>query len=125
MTKDRYYEVITETVSSSSTTHYTAGDWEILQDYYKENLGNRMPAAVRRLIERMESAGMTVDVVLHAIDVTMFAPRPTPYYLTAVLTRWAGDKLWTMVKVLADEEQHRARNARRFEQRYNFSETEI
>ena len=106
-----YYGDITnidrESVSTSSTT--TAAKWspdqiELLQNYYEDNLGTKMPFPIAKLAIQAEKAGMQVETFMEAIDETMFAPRPSPYYLRAVVLRWLASGILTVAQVAHDRE---------------------
>lgn len=117
MTKERrYYENITtenrEDSSTSSTSGLTPNDEEMLQEYYEDNFGSRMPYPIAGLIKRACALGMGPEVVCMAIDETMFAPKPSPHYLRAILNRWMQNGIFDGLQVAADKEQHEARKAR-------------
>lgn len=117
-----YYENITNKESDylvlSSTTEWGPEALELLQNYYSDNLGTAMPFPIADLVARAAKAGMTVEAVMLAIDETMFAPRPSPHYLRAILTRWLGAGVHTAAQVAADKEAHQARTARRRRDRW-------
>lgn len=111
------------TSTSTSTTTYTPApgvsgllDLETIRDAYTVNIG-AMSVSVASMIERFLRIGMRPDVICHAIEETGFAPRPTPHYLRAILTRYAKSGILTMDDVMRDEnrrigEQNQANNMR-------------
>lgn len=117
MTQKRtYYEDIKNSeVSSSSTSSTTVlcpEDEEMLQNYYEYNFGTRMPYPIAGLIKNACRLGMQPETVCMAIDETMFAPRPTPHYLRAILLRWMQNGIFDTLQVLQDKEMHEARKDR-------------
>ena len=64
-------------------------DGERLREAYEENLNMPITGAVAQMIENAVSHGLTVDEVIMAMEETAFAPKPTPWYLRAILQRWA------------------------------------
>ena len=115
-TERRYYEDITTEkkadTSTSSTSSLSPDDEEMLQEYYKDNFGTRMPYPIAGLIKRACALGMGPEVVCMAIDETMFAPKPTPHYLRAILIRWMQNGIFDGLQVAADKEAHEARKER-------------
>ena len=95
--------------TSTTTTTYTPEpgvfyekDLEIIRCAYTVSIGD-MTVSVASMIERYLRIGMRPDVICHAIEETGFAPRPTPHYLRAILTRYAQSGILTMDDVLMDE----------------------
>lgn len=113
----RYYEDIKEVrdsvTSTSTTSEWTQDDYEMLQKYYEENLGCKMPRPITQLAADAARAGMLLETVLQAIDETMFAPRPSPHYFRAILLRWINAGILTPAHVAADREQFGLRKATR------------
>lgn len=66
----------------------TPADFERIRETYADNIGT-MTAAIGRMIERALDHGLTVDEICMAIEETGFAPRPTAWYLRAILEAWA------------------------------------
>lgn len=62
---------------------------ELIGKAYRENIGPQITAAVARMIEDALRSGMDVDTVVMAIEETGLAPRPSAFYLRAVLKNWA------------------------------------
>ena len=58
---------------------------EAIREAYVDNI----TGAVAKLIEQAFDAGLTVDEIVMAIEETGLAPRPSPYYLRAILKNWA------------------------------------
>lgn len=50
---------------------------------------------------------LDVDVIIHAIEITGFAPRPSKHYLAAILHRYLCQGITDIEKVFADEDRHR------------------
>lgn len=74
---------------------------------YRANVGASITAPLAWLIGKLYSAGMDADVIVHAIEVTGYARRPSPWYLKAVLARYEEQRLFTMGDVLHDEDMYR------------------
>lgn len=94
----------TSTTSSSTTTGIptppgvlTSEQWDELRTIYEGcGLGMlTMPVALM-IRDFNERSRMSYDVIREAIIETGFAPRPTAYYLRAVLTRATGDDIETL-----------------------------
>ena len=81
-------------------------DLERLRQAYEEVIG-RLNSIVAGEIERYLKRGMEVDLIIEAIECTAWAPNPTPYYLRAVLRRWAGQGVWTVGQHALHEADHR------------------
>ena len=101
--------------SSSTTTRehgpgcVTAHDLEIIREMYVECIGELTPP-VARMIEIKLAAGMEVGVILHAIEETGWAPRPSAQYLRAILTRLHNADILTGEQLLEDQARHFNRN---------------
>lgn len=65
----------------------SAEDGERIFTAYTENVG-MMTEAVSKLILTAIHDGLTVDNIIMAIEETGLAPRPTAYYLRAILRNW-------------------------------------
>lgn len=100
--------------SSTSTSIYTGAgrvtpeDLKIIRDCYVDVLGD-LTSPVARMIERFLTMGMEAAVICNAIEETGFAPRPSPQYLRAILTRYAANDLMTLQRVLEDETRRASR----------------
>lgn len=68
----------------------TAEEGEKICKTYTENIGP-MTAAVATMITAAVNKGLKVDDVLLAIEETGYAPRPSAYYLRAILRNWIKD----------------------------------
>ena len=82
-----------------------------IRDSYVTYIGQQMTAMVAREIEDALKDGMTPSVVIDAVRITGDAPRPTPYYLRAVLRRWRRDRILTPDALAADRAAYDARKA--------------
>ena len=65
----------------------TEGQLASIREAYEDNIGP-MTKAAADLVEMALSHGLTVPEVLMAIDETGMAPRPTAWYLKAILENW-------------------------------------
>lgn len=63
-------------------------DQQLLLEAYNDNIGE-MTGAAAKLLERAFDSGLTVDELVMAIEETGLAPRPSAYYLKAILENWA------------------------------------
>ena len=82
-----------------------------IRDAYVTYIGQPMTAMVAHEVEAALADGMRPSVVIEAAKVTGDAPRPTPYYMRAVLRRWLRDGILTDDALAADKaayEQQRA-----------------
>ena len=89
----------------------TPDDLIAIRDAYVTYVGQPMTAMVAREVEAALAEGMRPSVVIEAAKVTGDAPRPTPYYMRAVLRRWLRDGILTDDALAADRaayEQQRA-----------------
>lgn len=64
---------------------------ELILRAYRENIGPEITGAVAKIIEDAISSGMDIDTVIMAIEETGLAPRPSAFYLRAILRNWAMD----------------------------------
>lgn len=62
---------------------------EKIAEAYRANIGPMITQAAAIVIENALRAGMEPSTVIWAIEETGLAPRPSPYYLRAVLRNWA------------------------------------
>ena len=89
----------------------TPDDLMAIRDAYVTYIGQPMTAMVAHEVEAALADGMRPSVVIEAARVTGDAPRPTPYYMRAVLRRWLRDGILTDDALAADKaayEQQRA-----------------
>lgn len=89
----------------------TPDDLMAIRDAYVTYVGQPMTAMVAHEVEAAFAGGMRPSVVIEAAKVTGDAPRPTPYYMRAVLRRWLRDGILTDDALAADRaayEQQRA-----------------
>ena len=89
----------------------TPDDLMAIRDAYVTYVGQPMTAMVAHEVEAALADGMRPSVVIEAAKVTGDAPRPTPYYMRAVLRRWLRDGVLTDDALAADKaayEQQRA-----------------
>lgn len=95
----------------------TAEDGERICSAYTENIGP-LTASVAHMIESFVSQGLTVDNIILAIEETGFAPRPSAYYLRAILRNWARDGVTvTKARHAAVREQRSTNPALWYQQR--------
>ena len=81
----------------------TPDDLMAIRDAYVTYVGQPMTAMVAREVEAALAEGMRPSVVIEAARVTGDAPRPTPYYMRAVLRRWIRDGILTDDALAADK----------------------
>ena len=81
----------------------TPDDLMAIRDAYVTYVGQSMTAMVAREVEAALAEGMRPSVVIEAARVTGDAPRPTPYYMRAVLRRWLRDGILTDDALAADK----------------------
>ena len=62
---------------------------EMIAREYKENISERITGVAAGIIEAALKKGMEPGTVILAIRETGMASRPSPYYMAAVLRRWA------------------------------------
>ena len=74
-----------------------------IRDAYVTYVGQPMTAMVAHEVEAALAEGMRPSVVIEAARVTGDAPRPTPYYMRAVLRRWLRDGILTDDALAADK----------------------
>lgn len=89
----------------------TPDDLMAIRDAYVTYVGQPMTAMVAHEVEAALDEGMRPSVVIEAAKTTGDAPRPTPYYMRAVLRRWLRDGILTDDALAADRaayEQQRA-----------------
>lgn len=81
----------------------TPDDLMAIRDAYVTYVGQPMTAMVAHEVEAALAEGMRPSVVIEAARVTGDAPRPTPYYMRAVLRRWLRDGILTDDALAADK----------------------
>ena len=81
----------------------TPDDLMAIRDAYVTYVGQPMTAMVAHEIEAALAGGMRPSVVIEAAKTTGDAPRPTPYYMRAVLRRWLRDGILTDDALAADK----------------------
>ena len=81
----------------------TPDDLMAIRDSYVTYVGQPMTAMVAHEVEAALAEGMRPSVVIEAARVTGDAPRPTPYYMRAVLRRWIRDGILTDDALAADK----------------------
>jgi len=77
-----------------------------IRSAYERTVGQPLTALIAHEIEDALADGMFAAVVMEAITVTGWAPRPSPYYLRAVLRRWRRDGVLTVDQLAADRAGH-------------------
>ena len=82
-------------------------DMEMIRDAYLDNIGP-MTGAVAKLIETAIDHGLTAKEVVMAIEETGLAPRPSAYYLKAILENWAQNGV-TVSKLRREVQANSAR----------------
>ena len=70
---------------------------------YREAVGYEMQPFVERMLIDYLGRGMELGVILHAIELTGWAPRPSAHYLRAILRRYEDNEIWTEADVERDE----------------------
>lgn len=82
---------------------------EELKARYEEAVGYRMqPFVEAMLVEKLEN-GYEIDVLVNAIEITGWAPRPSAHYLRAILQRYEAEGIFTWADVEADAIARRRR----------------
>lgn len=92
---------------------------------YEEAIGAPMSVNVARYLSLLLDGGMEPGLILDAIDQTAWAPRPSPYYLRAVLERYVLDGLTNAREAEAQRVQRRADNVYRMRHPHNPDELPI
>lgn len=100
------------TSSTSSTSRYTEPgvlsaehDLMVIKEAYQSCIGPEIKAAVAYYIERLLEDGMKADVIIHAIEETGWARKPSPHYMRAILERYRLRGIRTMEQLLIDAEE--------------------
>ena len=103
-------------ITNSSTIIHTApgecicspSDLEDIRIAYNQNIGE-MTAPVAYFVEKCIKGGMEPAVIREAIERTGWAPRPTPFYLRAILQRFQREGVRTMADVEREQIERRQR----------------
>lgn len=98
----------TTTTVSPASGRVSVDDLKLIRDTYVECIGPLTPP-VARMIEQKLAAGMEAAVIIHAIEETGWAPRPSAQYLRAILTRLHRSDIYTMEQLYEDETRHEQR----------------
>ena len=99
--------ITSTSTTTSSSTHGTGrvlldpSDFDIIAEHYDKILGPLNAYKARDIIRAAQN-GLEVSAIIDAIDQTAMAPRPSHYYLRAVLTRYWSEGLTTVEKVQED-----------------------
>lgn len=111
---------IKDKITNSSSIYNTVpgvclcspSDLEDIRIAYNQNIGE-LTAPVAHYIETCIRGGMEPAVIREAIERTGWAPRPTPFYLRAILQRFQRDEVRTMKDVEREQvnRQQRRENA--------------
>ena len=99
-----------ETTSSSTTTYHTEPgvlctpmELEQIRTLYEDVIG-RLNVVKAQDIEEALKAGVKAEAVLDALEQTALAPRPSHYYLRAILRRYTEKGIHTVWD--AERERH-------------------
>ncbi len=98
----------TTTTVSPAPGRASVDDLKLIREAYVECIGQLTPP-IARMIEQKIAAGMEVAVILHAIEETGWAPRPSAQYLRAILTRLHSMDVLTMDQLMVDQVRHEQR----------------
>ena len=60
-----------------------------IAEAYRQNINPMISGVAAQMIEQALKSGMEPGTVILAIEETGMASRPSPYYLAAILKRWA------------------------------------
>ena len=74
-----------------------------IRGMYYDATGYEMQPFVERMVCEYLGRGMELEVILHAIELTGWAPRPSAHYLRAILRRYEDNDIWTEADVERDE----------------------
>ena len=116
--KNNLTNIIQSATTSSTTSNntepgvfsVTAEELEDIRDAYVPILGP-LNIVKANVIERALSCGIKPEAIIHAINETALAPRPSHAYLSAILTRYMNMGITDMAAILrenAQREQSRA-----------------
>lgn len=81
----------------------TVEDRMEVRTLYFEAVGYEMQPFVERMCCEYMARGMELSVILHAIELTGWAPRPSAHYLRAILRRYEDSEIYTEGDVERDE----------------------
>lgn len=81
----------------------TVEDRYDIRTLYREAVGYEMQPFVEKMCVDYLLQGMEKEVVLHAIELTGWAPRPSAHYLRAILRRYEDSEIYTEGDVERDE----------------------
>ena len=74
-----------------------------IRTLYREAVGYEMQPFVEKMCCDYILQGMEKEVVMHAIELTGWAPRPSAHYLRAILRRYEDSEIYTEGDVERDE----------------------
>lgn len=74
-----------------------------MRTLYREAVGYEMQPFVEKMCCDYILQGMEKEVVMHAIELTGWAPRPSAHYLRAILRRYEDSEIYTEGDVERDE----------------------
>ena len=83
--------IIDNIIDINNNIAHAAGrsvDYNAILKAYTDNIAPTMTQAVANMIKKAIQKGLSQNDIIHAIEITGFAPRPTPWYLRAVLNNW-------------------------------------
>lgn len=87
---DYYYNNYTTQGRACSDVELPGAEiMQMIAEEYKDNVSQWITGVAASIIEEALRKGMEPKTVILAIRETGMAPRPSPYYLAAVLRRWA------------------------------------
>lgn len=81
----------------------TVEDRYDIRTLYREAVGYEMQPFVEKMCCDYILQGMEKEVVMHAIELTGWAPRPSAHYLRAILRRYEDSEIYTEGDVERDE----------------------
>lgn len=81
----------------------TCEDRYDIRTLYREAVGYEMQPFVEKMCCDYILQGMEKEVVMHAIELTGWAPRPSAHYLRAILRRYEDSEIFTEGDVERDE----------------------
>lgn len=81
----------------------TVEDRYDIRTLYREAVGYEMQPFVEKMCCDYILQGMEKEVLLHAIELTGWAPRPSAHYLRAILRRYEDSEIYTEGDVERDE----------------------
>lgn len=88
--------------------------WEQLSEYYTENIGRFTRPVIDMIRYANNNGHMTYGAIMKAMEATALAPRPTAYYLQAVLQRAIGDSIETEEDWRIAELEYKANSRQRW-----------